>query len=384
MRGHIYKRGDTWTYVIYLGRDPVTGKKKQKSKGGHRTKKEAQTKLTEALQALNTGTYIDIKKLTLKDYLSKWLVDYVENNVKYKTRRSYKETVKNHLVPNLGNYMLDKLSPSIIQNYYTFCINETNLSNTSIHYIHKILKQALNQAIKWQIINRNPCDSVTPPKKNKPKHIIPNSEQINLILEECKFERIRTAVFLAIVTGMRRGEICGLKWEDVDLNKGMIYVRDALQRQDGEIKQVSVKSDNSSRAIAISKVTVEYLASLKKKHSEEEEFLGNNYNRSNYICAWEDGRPMTPHYVTKKFRKIRDKLNIGKVRFHDLRHAHATFMLMDGVHPKIVSERLGHSSIGITMDIYSHALPTLQKEAAEKLDQTLSLNLDKKENEIAD
>lgn len=372
MQGHIYKRNDTWTYVIYLGRDPVTGKKKYKSKDGYRLKKEAQVKLTEALESINSGIFVDTKNITVKDYLLKWLKDYAENNVKYKTYVSYQGTVENHLIPNLGNYKLDKLNPSIIQNYYTSCINQNNLSNTSILYNHKILKQAINQAIKWQILKSNPCDAVTPPRKNKPKLKTLTVDEIEKVLNFCENKHIYIVIFLALGTGMRRGEICGLKWVDVDLQKGMIYVQDSLQRKKGESPELaSVKTDNSKRAIAIAISTLSYLKQIKKRQKTEKIFLGENYKDDDFVCAWEDGRPTSPDYVTNKFSKIIKALGLDGIRFHDLRHTHATFMLKADVHPKIVSERLGHSSVSITLDIYSHAMPTMQIEAAEKLEQAM-------------
>ncbi|MCC5911411.1 MAG: site-specific integrase [Clostridiaceae bacterium] len=366
MKGTVTKKGTKWYIVVDVGFDE-RGKRKQKWFSGFKTKKEAEAKLVEILQQLNTGTYVDSKNMKVADYLEKWLQDYAKHKVAPKTYRSYHDTVHIHLNPKIGHYKLEKLSPTIIQSYYTWCIENTELSNTSINYNHKILKQALNQAVKWQLLIRNPCLAVEPPKKEKHKVEVLNEEEINKLLDACKDEVIYLPIFLAITTGMRRGEIAGLEWKNVDFKENMLYVEKALQRIDGELQLVAPKTQKSNRPVALFDSVVAALKNHKKQQRKNRKALGDDCIINDFVCTWEDGRIIDPDYISNAFNRLTKKLDIPKRRFHDLRHTHATLLLKEGVHPKVVSERLGHSQISITLDIYSHVIPSMQKDAVEKI-----------------
>nr|WP_236905077.1 site-specific integrase [Clostridium formicaceticum] len=191
------------------------------------------------------------------------------------------------------------------------------------------------------------------------------------LLNACKDTQVYLPVFLAVTTGMRRAEIAGLRWSDVDYENKMIYIKNSLQRINGELTLVPTKTDRSRRAIALLDMVAKTLKQYKVLHAKNKLMLGEEYQDLDFVCAWPDGRPTSCDYITNEFVKLRDKLDIPKIRFHDLRHTHATLLLKMGVNPKIVQERLGHSTISTTMDIYSHALPEMQKEAAEKLEEKL-------------
>jgi len=365
MRGHLRKRGNKWSFVIDAGTNP-DGSRKQKWYSGYDTKVEAEKALTEVLSKLNKGIYVDSKNLTVEEYLNLWISEYAETNVKPKTYRSYKDTVEKYLIPNLGRKKLEKLTPVEIQSYLNIKIKEGELSNTTILYHYKVLKQSLNQAIKWQLLNYNPCNAVDPPKKSKKEMKVLDEFEIELLLDHVKKEKIYLPVLLALTTGMRRGEICGLKWSDVDFINNVIYVSKALQMIEGTLTLVEPKTQKSNRSVAVPENVMEVLKAERKKQIEYRMILGETYKNNNFVCSWDDGRPINPDYISKTFPKIRRKLGL-EVRFHDLRHTHATMLLKQNIHPKVVQERLGHSSIGITMDTYSHVSPDMQKEAAKKI-----------------
>lgn len=178
-------------------------------------------------------------------------------------------------------------------------------------------------------------------------------------------------VMLAITTGMRRGAIAAIQWDNVDLKKKMLYVQYSLQRIDGELKPMDTKTNKSRRSVALMDITIEALKEERKNQLERKLAYGEKYQDLNYVCCWDDGRPLDPDFISKKFNKIVKKLDMPQIRFHDLRHTHATMLLKQGTNPKIVQERLGHATISTTMDIYSHALPEMQKEATEKLEKSL-------------
>lgn len=370
MQGHVRKRGNTWSIVIDVGYDE-NGKRKQKWYSGFKTKKEAEARKTELVYKMNNGEFIDSKNMTVEDYLYKWLKDYAEQNVAPKTYKSYKDTIKNHLIPHLGKYKLDKLTPSIIQGFYSYCRNNTTLSNTTILYNHKILNQALKHAVQWQLLARNPCEATQPPRKNKYEAKTLNNEEVKMLLDYCKDSTIYTAILIAVTTGMRQAEIAGLRWEDVDLKKKTIYIKNTLQRIEGKLKPMPTKTHNSKRTVVMLDLLVDHLKKVRKKQLENKLKTVEDCGSFEYVCSWDNGTPMDPHYICKTFRKIIKKINIPQIRFHDLRHTHATLLLKEGIHPKIVSERLGHSQIGITLDLYSHATLNMQKSAVEQLEKNV-------------
>lgn len=371
MRGSVRKRGKTWSVIIDIGTDE-NGKRKQKWYSGFKTKKEAEAKKTELIYKLNTGEFADSKNITTEEYLKQWLRDYALQNVASQTYSNYELIIRVHLIPSLGNYKLEKLTSTIVQSYYTNLKENSELSNTSINYIHRILNHALKQAVKWQIITRNPCEATQPPRKDKYIALVLDNKEIDVLLEACKGTPIYTPVIIALTTGMRLAEIAALQWKDINFDKKNIYINNTLQNIDRELVLKPTKNASSRRTVYMMELLVEHLKLLKTS-------MESNLNDSKtidvqFVCAWEDFRPKDPHYISKKFRKIKSSLNITQIRFHDLRHTHATMLLKEGIHPKIVADRLGHSQISITLDTYSHVIPNMQKSAIEELENKFTKN----------
>lgn len=382
------KRGNTWTYVVDIGRNPITGKRKRKSKGGFKTKGECRTAASLILTELEKGTYFQIEKIIFEDYMKKYL-ESVKPQIKEKTYKLYEYVTRVHLLPTFGKMELSKIKPLHIQDFYNKSLE--SLSGVTVRHFHNVLNMAFNQAIKWQIINFNPCNSVEKPKIKKRQLTVWNSEQLIAFLNKVKNMTIYLPVLLATSTGMREGEICGLKWNCVDLNNKIIYIENQLQMINKKLELVNLKTFGSNRNITISDSIVNILKNIRVNQKENKDYFKENYNTNDFVVCKEDGSPYNPEYISSNFRRVLyeykhdikingeikklnlcDELQIPLIRFHDLRHTHATLLLKANTNPKVVAERLGHSTVKMTLDTYSHVLPSMQKEAADKLNDIFS------------
>ncbi|WP_339063632.1 tyrosine-type recombinase/integrase [Tepidibacillus marianensis] len=378
MKGHVRKRGSKWAFVLDIGRDEKTGKRIQKWFSGYNTKKEAEKAMTQKVHELNTGAYVEPSKLTLRDYLYQWLENYAKVNTAPRTYEGYEMIIRNHLAPSLGHIVLEKLKPLHIQKYYSAKLTNGRfdgmggLSAQTILHHHRVLKEALEQAIKWQLIIRNVADAVEPPRPQKIEMVTLNKEEVSKLIEAAKGSPLFPIIFTAIYTGMRRGEILALRWKDININNKMISVRQTLQAVKGKGLIFKEPKSGKERTVSIPDSLIEQLKKQKIKQRENKLLLGQIYSDQDLVFAQKNGSPFQPSEVTRGFNKIIKESGITKVRFHDLRHTHATLLLEEGIHPKIVSERLGHSSINITLDTYSHVLPNIQEEAANRFNELLS------------
>lgn len=375
------KRGDKWEFTMYNGNLDSNGKRERIYKGGFKTKKAAESAVANILTQLEKGTYVTPQKLTMSEYLDKWLKEYALNNVRYSTYKRYEQMISFAIKPYMGNSELVKLNPLTIQEFYTYCKEKLNNSSTTINHYHTLLHKALSQAVKWRLLSINPVDAVEAPKKEQRQLQVYNQDQLNRLLERIKGMSAYYPVMLASTTGMRLGEIAGLVWENVDLDKGIIYVKKQLQVVNNELTLLPLKSKSSNRKIILLDYTIEELKKLHKLQEEYRNKFSEYYQSSNFvICQKETGLPYDPQYISRNFRRtlkaygICEELDIPLIRFHDLRHTHATLMLKANIHPKIVAERLGHSSINLTLNTYSHVLPDMQQEAVFKLNKMLDIN----------
>lgn len=370
MRGYTQKHGAGWRYRIEFDTDPNTGKRKTISKSGFKKENEAKKALRAKLVEIDEGRYIEDTKLTVESYLKQWLETH-KTNIAPSTHLRYSEFC-NTINGYLGKTELLKLTPIIIQKFYNTLIAETKLSNSTIQKIHRCLNLALKQAVGWNMLNNNPCEHVKAPRPDPVEIKVWDEDTAKYFLYEARSEDFYMPIALALGTGMRLGEICALKWDCVDLKKGEIIVKRSVKKVKGKLIFKEPKTKNSIRRISIANDLKDLLVFHKKKQDkiiEENE----KYNDQGYVCAWEDdGRLFTPNYVSEKFQKILKNYDVPRIRFHDLRHTYATILLLHDVPAKVVSEALGHSSIGITLDTYSHVLPNMQKAAAEKLNGLFS------------
>lgn len=376
MPGRIHRRSrSSWTIVVDLGRDPESGKRRQLSRAIHGTKKEAEAELVRLLHERDTGVERPTGHMTVGMYLDRWVDDYVRPSLAPKTLVSYRDVIRAHLVPALGSLELTALRPTHIQSLYTRLLasgrrdGSGGLSARSVQRYHQILHAALRQAVRWQLLVRNPADAVEPPRPARRELRMLTAEQARGVMAAADTAPYGGFVRLALQTGMRRGELLGLRWADVDFDARELHIQQTAQRISGQgIVFRQPKTRLSRRSVALSTDAVASLRHIRRQQAEARLLAGPAYHDRDLVFATGLGTPLEPGNLRRAWLPITRKAGVPGLRIHDLRHAHATLMLGQGVHPKVVSERLGHASIAITLDTYSHVLPGLQAAAAEALD----------------
>lgn len=388
MPGHIRYRGKTKTgrhrYLVTVetGRDAGGGRiRKTKTVYGdskREARERAQSLLNAWLAELDQGTYVEPSSMTLRQYLRHWL-EHAAPSLAPRTVEGYRYIIESHLIPALGHIPLSKLTPLAIQNYYARALRDGRkdgaggLSNRSVEFHHAVLRRALGQAVRWRLLAQNPCLAVDPPRAGRRHDMtILGPEQVKALLEAAAKTRDYALILTAVTTGLRRGELLALRWDDVDLQRRVIHVRHALQRIKGRgLVLREPKTVRSRRQVSLPESTVEALRRLRAEQARNRLRLGPRYQDNGLVFCLPDGRPLDPPGLTRRFRRLADGLGFTTLRFHDLRHTHASMLLAQGVHPKVVQDRLGHESIQQTIDTYSHLFPDLQREAAAQVDQWL-------------
>ncbi len=386
MKGHISKRSkDSWTLVYDLPVDSTTGKRKQKSQTFKGTKRDGQRALREILQSLEQGSYVKPNKITLGELLRQWLREYASMNTTDRTQESYSSIVERHLIPSLGRISLSELQAQHIQSYYAEKLNKGRtdgkggLSARSVVYHHRILSKALDYAVKMGVVVRNVADVVQPPRVQRVTMSTLSPKEVTTFLDAARETDYYVYFATLLYTGLRRGELLALRWRNLDLDSGKLtVVETAYKLGNGDYIIKEPKTAHSRRTVTLPHSLVE----LFKVYRTDQELLriqlGVSLNADDFVFIRPDGSPINPSAVTLAFKRILKRAGLKGIRIHDLRHTHATLMLKAGIHPKVVSERLGHANIAITLDIYSHVLPGMQEAAVEKFDRLFEV--DNKEN----
>ena len=378
MKGSIRQRGKgSWEICADTGRDPTTGRRLRHFENIRGRKAEAQRRLRELLLSVEQGTYVKFDRLTMAQFLGEWLQDYVATNTAPRTSERYQEIVRVHLIPALGSLPLLSLRPHHIQKYYAEAMKsgrrdgKGGLSALTVHHHHRVLFEALRYGVKHGILIRNVAEAVDAPRPEHKEFAILAASDVQLILDACKETPYYVLFFTLAYTGLRRSELLGLRWEDVDLQKSTLsVVRSLHQLRGGKYIFGEPKTKRSRRQIALSPSLAIVLWEHRLKQEHARESSGKPSESMDLVFSHPDGRPIRPDSVTRAFPEIAKSVGLRDVRLHDLRHAHATILLQQGVNPKIVQERLGHSSVSTTLDIYSHVLPGLQEAAARQFDQS--------------
>ncbi|MDO6629183.1 tyrosine-type recombinase/integrase [Bacillus thuringiensis] len=366
MAGSVKKDGNTWYYILELGK--INGKRKQKKKRGFKTKREAQQALVEAEHSLlKHGTYNEPSKVLYKDYLHDWLEDK-KITIKDSTFKTYSWLVEKYIIPYLGEYQISQLGPNDIQKFYSLLIGKNELSRENIQKIHSLINNSLSKAERWGMIKRNVASLVDRPKATKTEFKVWDVEEVKRFLKVAIESRYYVAFLLALTTGMRQGEILGVRWKDIDFNNDSLSVRQTLSH-DGKTIVSGAKTKSSIRTIMLPKETINVLKEHKKIIMNEKKLGDILYNNNDLVVCTNIGTPCSPRNLLRVFYNLITKAEIQRIRFHDLRHTHATLLLKQGVNPKIVAEILGHSNIRITLDTYSHVLPSMQIESADKINK---------------
>jgi integrase len=369
--GSIYRLKDgRWRGEISLGYKP-DGRARRKILYG-KTRNEVSEAMKRALRDQQLGLTIASEKQTLAHYLTDWLENCVKPKNKQLTHRSYEWIVRTHLIPNLGRTPLAKLTPQTVQAF----INErraSGLSPTTVKHINATLRAALSQAQRWQLIHQNSAKLVTLPRSVKYQPTIFTAEQANTLLASLACSRYEALFTVALTLGLRRGETLGLRWRDVDLEHGCVEVRHSLERVKGKGLQLAEpKGARSVRSLRLPQICLSALIRHREQQEQQKQWAGNRWHVDDFVFTTSIGTPMQPDTVTRAFARTLRETKLPKVRFHDLRHSCATLLLSLGVHPKLVQQTLGHSTFQLTMDTYSHMIPALRNEVANRMNEIFS------------
>jgi integrase len=372
-RGFARKRGTTWTAYYYV--TDATGRH-QRSKGGFKTKAAATAHLNTVLADLQRGTHVETSDLTLEEYLvDRWL-PVVRYSIQPSTWDSYQRILTNHVLPELGRLPLQRLTVHHFDQLYAQLLSdgamrrEGGLAPKTVRYIHNTLHKALRDAERKGLIARNPTDAADAPKlkRNGGKEMKTwRPCDVRTFLEGVKHHRLYAAYLLAVTTGMRRGEILGLRWADVDLEAQRVAVRQTIVPVNYELVVGEPKTPRSRRLISVDGMTATALHAHRRRQAAEKLVFGVGYHDQDLVFAREDGRPTHPDYFSQTFDRSVARLKLPRIRLHDLRHTHATLGLASGIPAKIISERLGHANVAFTQDVYMHALPEFDQRAASQI-----------------
>jgi integrase len=373
--GSIRQRSKGYFQIRYnLGVDPLTGKRKRVEISHFGTYDSAKQELRRLLRTIDDQQHVEPNKIKVGEYLTQWL-DTIRSQVGPTTHQRYTQIVVHYLVPRFGNCQLSKLAPVDIQQVYIdwekggrVDCKEGGLAPRTRLHMHRVLKLALRHAVRMRLIVFNPVDNVTAPRASKVTITTLTVEQSAILLAALRGKYIYWPVLLALATGMRRGEILALRWKNVDFEKKTVRVVESLEQTKKGIRFKAPKT-NRTRAVLLPEYALEELRHRKDEQAKYLDDLKMKQTEDTLVCAGYDGEPIWPTSVTHEFTKAMIRLpNLPRVRFHDLRHSHATQLLTAGIHPKIAQERLGHTTISTTLDLYSHVTDTMQDDAAAKLD----------------
>jgi len=358
--------------------NPATGKRLRHFESVTGCKAEAQKRLHELLHSLEQGAYIKPSRLTVAQFLEDGLQGYVATNTAPKTRSRYEEIVRLHLIPALGSLPLLSLQPQHIQKYYAKALESGRrdgrggLSPLTVHKHHRVLYKALKHGVRHGILIRNVAEAVEPPHGQSKRLQTLGPSEVQLILNAAKKKPYYALFFTKAYTGLRRGELLGLRWCDIDLEEAKLSVVQTLQQlRDGRYIFWKPKSKLGRRRVALSPSLVILLWEHRMKQEHARKLLGKPLMPTDLVFSHPDGRSLRPNTVSRAFQEIAQSVGLKDIRLHDLRHAHATILLQQRVHPRIVQERLGHSSVATTLDIYSYVLPGLQEAAARQFEEGL-------------
>src|SRR6516165_10317663 len=371
-QGHIRQRGkESWELKFDLGRDPATGKRLSRHVTFRGTKREAQAELNRLLNRRNEGTYIDPTKMSVAEYLEHWLTVDIERRVARKTAVRHRQLVERQIAPRLGQMAVRQLTPTHIEAFEAQLQRDgyvkgrragQGLTAQTVLHVHRTLSQALAHAVKAGVLFKNPAEQVKPPRPPSREIAILSKAEVATLLRAAEGSPLYLPVLVAVTTGMRRGELLGLRWSDIDLKAARLTVNQSLERLKGKTTFKSPKTSGSRRTITLPALTVEAL----KEHRSQHPRIGPGE-----LVFSHDGIPWDPDSLTKAFNRLIEETAVRRITFHGLRHTHISHQLMDGVHIKIVSERAGHASVSTTLAVYAAFIPNMQADAAADVDRWL-------------
>ena len=370
----IRRRGQTWAYWVDVGRD-ASGKRKQKTKGGFPTKRAAQQAARVVEQTVADGSYVEPTRQTLGQYLTTEWLPSIRAHVRPSTWGHYEGNIRRHVVPRIGSLPLGRLSAMHLEALYADLLTDGRadgtggLSPRTVGHVHRVLRNALADAVRVGKLHRNAAALARPPSVPHREMSVWSPEQLRQFLGYLQRtqDRLLALWVLAATTGLRRGELLGLRWQDVDLDHGRVSVMQTLTVADRVVRFAEPKTARGRRSLALDAATVKVLRAHRARQSEERLAWGAAWPDAGLVFTREDGRHLDPYWPTHALPRLAQEVGLPRIRVHDLRHSYASAALVAGVSAKVVSDRLGHSTIAITLDTYSHVLPALDEEAADRV-----------------
>jgi len=384
--GYIEKRGEnSWRLVCSGGYGPDGRRIKHTKTITTPNKRDAEKALAKLITEIENGQVMNTKNLTFEEFIKRWLSEYAERSLAPKTLADYKQQLEYRVIPMLGRLKLDQIKPLHLMKYYNHLRSENvrldnrpgKLSEKTVLKNHMLISSILQKAVNWQMLHSNPARNVERPKFIRKPVRYYNEDQLKKLFGNLKTAPLKyqTAVFIAVLCGVRLGELLGLEWGDIDFEKRSMVVQRASQylKERGLFTKMP-KNQSSIRKVSISPLLVEILVQYKEERNIEIKKVGSLWNKTDRLFTQWNGNPMHPSAVAQWFRKFLKRNSLDVINFHALRHTSATMLIAKGVHPKTISSRLGHANISTTMDIYGHALESTDRIAAEKLDEIINSN----------
>lgn len=379
MRGHIHKRehkgknGKTvrWYVVVDVGRDEA-GRRQQKWHGGFKTRREAEQALTELVRSVEQQTYVAPKRMTLTEFVRTEWLPTMRTQVKASTWDSYQRNLEHHVLPTLGGRVMQQITAGHLNALYRTLLaegsrtREGGLSAKTVRYIHTTISKILGDAVDLGMVARNVAATARPPKlRAAGPHQIRfwTPEELSAFLHSVRDDHLYALWHLAAMTGMRRGELLGLRWQDIDERGQRLSVRQTVISVAYEI-QISTPKTHTARVVDLDPGTLKVLSTHRRTQQVERAAVGDTYEDHDLVFCKDDGRPLHPDILRQTWEWRVKKSKLRRIRFHDLRHTHATIGLRAGVPVKVMSERLGHSTPAFTLQQYAHVIPGMQAEAA--------------------
>ncbi|MFD6353225.1 tyrosine-type recombinase/integrase [Nocardia tengchongensis] len=435
MKGSVRQRGKTWGYRFRNPMpDPVSGKREWVTEDGFRTEREAWKACRKAITEAENGRHVANSRCTMREFLIDEWLPAIKLVVDATTYDNWKNYTNAYVVPHLGDVRVQQITDRKLIAFYALLLErgrvktdnnirmyrfwveqvaagidprpmdivrecgvgyhaaraavrryrqgrvptELNpgLSPKSVRSVHTMLHRAFADAKQWKFVTVNPVSGVKPPRVGRRRPTVWTAEQVRRFLLHVRTDRFYPLFLLAATTGMRRSELCGLRWEAVDLDGGYLSMQEARVVVSGRAQSSDGKSEGSRRRTALDRRTITALRAWQAVQSIEQEGFGDHYDQGGFVFTWEDGRPVHPDSIRERFVTWAAEVGLPPIRLHDMRHSYATNSLRNGINPKVVSERIGHASVAFTLDVYSHVLPGVDRDAAEQMAALMLGDLD--------